>query len=122
MGEMKGRRRAGADNKQPRAGHLITERVLLHACNGLTGSPSSLSDCACTQWRGGALLVGAQANWLPRGPSDWDGVELGMWLGSERTCHKQLGSSASQTEVQVLMLSTQFVYFYTDRLMKHGLI
>lgn len=25
-----------------RAGHLITERVLLHACNRLTGSPPSL--------------------------------------------------------------------------------
>lgn len=36
---------------EQRAGHLITERVLLHACHRLTGSCLSLSGCACTEWR-----------------------------------------------------------------------
>lgn len=32
------------------AGHLITERVLLHACHRLAGSLPSPLVCACTQW------------------------------------------------------------------------
>lgn len=37
-------------SSKQRAGHLITERVLLQACNRLTGSPLSPLDCACTEW------------------------------------------------------------------------
>ena len=39
-----------------RAGHLITERVLLHACHRLTGSPLSLLGCARTKWRSQGTL------------------------------------------------------------------
>lgn len=50
-------------SSKQRAGHLITERVLLHACHRLTGSPLSPLDCACTERCSQGALGCQLASW-----------------------------------------------------------